>query len=340
MIEVTEEERAQGALTPAHRAKARALLSCRGYVVLRGALPQRASEAICRQMGAVLEDCQASAADATPTPAEAEAPKRLAMSRATRAVYWIRAARWRVFPRLTGPLAEAQLLANPFVLPTLEELLGQDLYCKWVSSDTCFKGSILQSPHSDIDNHDVVQDNHWRPRGYIVNVAVTECGLHNGPLEVWPGGSHMWSSALMGWLGLKPDVQDGRNPAVEQLAACMPSVKLSLQRGDVLIRDLAMWHRGTPNPTDAPRTMLTMAYFRQGYEYGYGDASWNLSVEDYAALKPDVQRLFAQHFSPGLRDVTLNLARSLRRELRETAALDPSRWVRRYLPTLGFPPQT
>lgn len=321
MIELTQEERARGGLGPPHRALARSLLSCRGYVILRGALPSDATEAICAQMREVLEDCRASAAHAAETPSAAEAPKRLALARATGAVYWLRQNRWRVFPRLTGALGQPLLLANPFALGPLEELLGPGVHCKWVSSDTCCRGSILQSPHSDIENHDVLQDDAWRPRGYIVNVAITECGLHNGPLEVWPNGSHMFSSALTRQLGLSPDVQDGRNPPVEELAARMPSVKLSLAKGDVLIRDLAMWHRGTPNPTDAPRTMLTMAYFRAGYAYGYGDVAWNLSRADYEALAPGVRRLFAHHFEPGLLDVTRKLARSLRRELREVARI-------------------
>lgn len=312
MLELTQEERARQALAPPRQALARALLACRGYVVLRGALAPELTDAVCAQMGAVLEDCRASAAGVAQTPEAAAAPKRLAVSPGLRAVYWLRESRWRIFPRLTGALAEPGLLANPFVLGALEALLGPGVHCKWVSSDTCCRGSLLQSPHSDIENHDVIAGDAWRPRGYIVNVAITECGLHNGPLEVWPNGSHMYAQALTRQLGLSPDVQDGRNPPVEELAALMPSVKLSLARGDVLIRDLAMWHRGTPNPTDAPRTMLTMALFRAGYAYGYGDASWNLSREDYAALAPEVRRLFAHHFEPGLLDAARKLARSLR----------------------------
>jgi hypothetical protein len=89
--------------------------------------------------------------------------------------------------------ADARLLANPFVVPILNRLLGESFCCRYVSSDTCLEGAILQSPHSDIDGDEVFVGGVWKPRGYIVNVPVMECGLHNGPLEVWPGGSHYFN---------------------------------------------------------------------------------------------------------------------------------------------------
>ena len=57
-----------------------------------------------------------------------------------------------------------------------------------------------------------------------------------------------------------------------------------------------MWHRGTPNPTDEPRTMLTSGYFRKDYFYPYGDPNYNLDEKLYAELDPSVRELFAPFF--------------------------------------------
>jgi hypothetical protein len=54
-----------------------------------------------------------------------------------------------------------------------------------------------------------------------------------------------------------------------------------------------MWHRGNPNPTDEPRTMLTTSYFRRDFFYDYGDPLHNLDATLYGALDGSVRPLFA-----------------------------------------------
>ena len=98
--------------------------------------------------------------------------------------------------------------------------------------------------------------------------------------------------------GLSPNVQNGRNPPVERVAEYFPSLKVVLLPGEILIRDLAMWHRGTPNPSDKARTMLTIGFFREDKAYGYGDPSFNLDETLFRSLHPRIQRMFTYHFSP------------------------------------------
>lgn len=289
-------ERVSGRLAPDNLLLATAILACRGYVILRDALEQDFAADLGRQMQDLYQDCQDTLA--VETDSSPEAGFKTQVSSRRRAVFWFRKARWRIFPRLEGAMGDARLLANPFVVPVLERLLGESFACRYVSSDTCLDGAILQSPHSDIDGDEVFVRGVWKPRGYVVNVPVMECGLHNGPLEVWPGGSHLWDSAFLGRFGLVPNVQDGRNPPVERLAEYFPSVKVVLKPGEILIRDLAMWHRGTPNPTNHPRTMLTVGMFRADHEYGYGSPSFNLDDTLYEQLDPRIQRMFAYHFTP------------------------------------------
>ena len=203
-------------------------------------------------------------------------------------MFWERAARWRIFPKLRPPFDDETLLANPLIMRLLEDLLGSDLYCKFVSSDTCVRGSMLQAPHRELSAGGA-----GSPCAYIVNVPLTACGLENGPIEVWPSGTHLWQAEFLARYRLSDDVQDGENQGMEEFAGLFPSCKLALEPGSVLIRDAGMLHRGTPNLTDMPRTMLTICYLRRSHSHDYGDSRFNFDAVLYERLAPAVKRLFA-----------------------------------------------
>ena len=117
-----------------------------------------------------------------------------------------------------------------------------------------------------------------------------ECGLHNGPIEVWPGGSHMWTTGLLKRHGLEPNVQDGRNPVVERLAEYFPSIKVVLKPGEILIRDLAMWHRGTPNRSQEARPNLALIYSRPWLKTHYPPIE--IPQSTYEGLSERARKLF------------------------------------------------
>ncbi|HVM96423.1 MAG TPA: phytanoyl-CoA dioxygenase family protein [Candidatus Acidoferrales bacterium] len=295
-IAISQQEQEEQSLSTANRELAAFLIQGRGYVVLRNALRLDLVDSLLRSFSEIYDDCRQTGG-AQETGADVESALQLHVANKTKATFWFRKSRWRIFPRLIPPIGDPGLLANPFVIPILEDLLGRDLFLHFVSTDTCTKGALLQSPHSDINRNGVFADNRWKPRGFIVNVPVMECGLHNGPIELWPGGTHLWTSHFLEEHGLSFDIQDARNPIVERLAEYFPSVRLALQPGEVLIRDLAMWHRGTPNPTDEPRTMFTLGYFRRDFVYGYGDPSFNVDEALFWQLDPKVQKLYESYFS-------------------------------------------
>jgi ectoine hydroxylase-related dioxygenase (phytanoyl-CoA dioxygenase family) len=318
-IEISQRERDEGNLSPANRALAAVILSCRGYVILKDAIDLELVESLRRAFAPIYEDCRATSG-AVETGTGADAPLRWQVASRTQATFWFRQSRWRIFPRLRPPISDPALLANPFVVPVLEHLLGPDFRLQYVSTDTCTQGSILQAPHSDIERRGILADNRWRARGFVVNVPLIECGLHNGPLEVWPGGSHMWTADLLD-PELTLDIQDASNPPVEHIAAYFPSIKLPLQPGEVLIRDLAMWHRGTPNPTDQPRTMFTLGYFRRDYTYGYADIAFNVDEALFRNLHPRIQTMYAPYF--GL----ANRLRRRQRRMRSAAKRAVLTWL-------------
>jgi ectoine hydroxylase-related dioxygenase (phytanoyl-CoA dioxygenase family) len=278
-VRVSEEERAADRLSPESFRTAALLLRTSGYVVLRDALPPKLVAETRDAFDEILRDCiESRQGDAW-----------YQVSGRRQAVFWERGARWRIFPKLRPPLSDARLLANPLLTQVLAELLGSDFRCKFVSSDTCLRGSALQAPHREFGTGGARE-----PRAYFVNVPLGRNTRRNGPLEVWPTGSHLWSPDLLDRHGLTDDVQDGSNPGLEDFARRLPSERLLLEPGSILIRDPGMLHRGTPNRTRHPRTMLTACYLHGDYDYDYGTADYNLDAELFARLDPRVQRLFPE----------------------------------------------
>jgi len=277
-LTVSADERTAGRLRPEQHRRAALLLHTAGCVVLRDLLPLEQVKTINVAFGRIFEDCvRSKQGDAWYQTSERE-----------QAVFWERAARWRIFPKLRAPFDDQTLLANRLIMSVLEELLGDNLYCKFVASDTCLRGSGLQAPHRELSAGGATA-----PCAYIVNVPLDLCGPENGPIEVWPNGTHLWQAELLDRYRLPDDVQDGENPSMEEFASLFPSHKLVLEPGSVLIRDPGMLHRGTPNRTELPRTMLTICYLRRSHTHDYGDSRFNFDADLYERLSPAVKRVFA-----------------------------------------------
>src|SRR5262249_22627850 len=202
-VNVTDGERATGRLGPESLRTAVLLLDTAGYVVLRDALPSDLVRDLRTTFEDILRDCEESR----------DGDAWYQVSERHRAVFWERGARWRIFPKLRPPLSDVRLLANPLVVPVLEELLGSGFQCKFVSSDTCLRRPALQAPHRELGAGGA-----RNPPAYIVNVPLSPTPSRNGPLEVWPNGSHLWSAQVLDRHGLSDEVQDGANPALEELA--------------------------------------------------------------------------------------------------------------------------
>jgi hypothetical protein len=281
-IVISDAEREARALSDEHFRLAVLLLHTRGWVLLRGAIPPDVAAAAEAVFDHIRRDCFASK----------DGDGWYQVARETQAVFWERNHRWRIFPKLRSPLSDAWIVANPFALALLRFSLGDDLYCKFVSSDTCLRGAEIQAPHRELGAGE-----QWETRALVVNVPMGRSGLDNGPLEVWYSGGHLWRNDVLAAVGFGDDVQDGSNADAEALAATLPSRRVTLDAGDVLVRDPGLLHRGTVNETDEPRSMLTMAFFRAGEDHSYGDVRFNLDEALFAALEPQAQALFADAFA-------------------------------------------
>ena len=98
--------------------------------------------------------------------------------------------------------------------------------------------------------------------------------LANGPLEIWPGGTHSMPAGIN----------------MQEIAPQMHSELALMPAGSLLIRDLRMWHRGTPNRSNAPRPNMAMIYARQWMKTNYPPI--NIQHLTYQQLSARAQNLF------------------------------------------------
>jgi hypothetical protein len=173
------------------------------------------------------------------------------------------------------PFSDERVIANPLILPVIEGLVGEDCICHYLASDTALPGSEYQAVHPDIYQLFPEQRSVLPPYSIVVNVPLVDAREDNGPLEVWPGGTHHYVA----------------DPArVPELAANMQSQRVLMPAGSVLIRDSRMWHRGTPNRSTAARPNFTLIYSRFWLKLRYRPIP--IARRAYEALSPRAQRLF------------------------------------------------
>lgn len=101
-------------------------------------------------------------------------------------------------------------------------------------------GCNLNLPGSTAQNEHV--DGYASTPFLVVNVAVVDTRIDNGAMEIMPG------------------TQQREYKYWELLARRPERIRLSMSRGDVVIRTSNLWHRGMPNLTSQPRPMLAFTW--------------------------------------------------------------------------------
>jgi ectoine hydroxylase-related dioxygenase (phytanoyl-CoA dioxygenase family) len=108
----------------------------------------------------------------------------------------------------------------------------------------------------------------------VVNIPLVDFTPENGPLEIWPGGTH-----------LMPGKVD-----MAELAPAMRSEPVLMPAGSLLIRDMRMWHRGTPNRSDHLRPNMALIYSRPWLSVNYPKIG--IPQETFDGLGERAKRLF------------------------------------------------
>jgi hypothetical protein len=182
--------------------------------------------------------------------------------------------RYQMYLPFEAPFADPRVYANPAVMAVVEAVLGPNAACVYFASDTPLPGSDYQRVHSDTQLLFPEANLSLPCYGLVLNIPLVDVTDENGPLEVWPGGTHLWSG----------------KGEIASLAERMPHGPLRMNAGDVVIRDLRMWHRGTPNRSDRSRPNVALVYVRPWYRFEQKPPVIRLS--SWNALSPAEQRLF------------------------------------------------
>ena len=146
-----------------------------------------------------------------------------------------------------GLWSDPAIIDNDAILAVVSDLVGADGVMCQLATDTPVAGSEHQELHRDTQLLFPETGEETPPYQLAVNFPLVDVTADNGPME-YALGTHMLSKAE----GLRR-IESGEVP----LQQCLMS------RGDVVIRDVRHIHRGTPNPSPAPRPMVVIGYSRR-----------------------------------------------------------------------------
>lgn len=161
------------------------------------------------------------------------------------------AQRYQMYLPWEPPFAESLCYAHEAVLALVHAVLGPDAALVYFASDTPLPGSAYQPVHSDTRLLFPESRLTVPAYGLVLNVPLVDCTVENGSLEFWPG-THLLPGPVA---------------EMERLAAELPSRRANMPAGSLLVRDLRMWHRGTPNCSPMPRPHLALVYVRPWYRF-------------------------------------------------------------------------
>ena len=153
------------------------------------------------------------------------------------------------FPPLLGVLSNPKIVANPIAIQVLRQVMG-DVRSSFVHTNTALPGSGYQPIHRDTP-HLFGYNSIVTPMVHaVVNIPLCPFTLENGATEVWP------KTHTLG------DSSEADAECIDKRARLLPSVQTVLPVGSIIIRDLRLWHRGVPNPSQSIRTMVAVVYQR------------------------------------------------------------------------------
>lgn len=148
------------------------------------------------------------------------------------------------------PFCDPHFFDDDDILALVERVAGPDPVMCQLATDTPMLGSVHQDTHRDTPAL-FAEEPELEPPSYqlAVNFPLCRVTLDNGPLEA-AAGTHRLS----------------RSAAQAALASGSHALQpLTMELGDVLVRDVRQMHRGTPNRTAEPRPMVVIGYSRAWY---------------------------------------------------------------------------
>ena len=188
-----------------------------------------------------------------------------------------------------APYIFRDVVANPYVIQVTKELLGPGLYNNFYNGNTNSPGSTTQPLHRDGAHLWPDQKVAHPTTEVVVNISPQDTTEENGSVEIWPG-SHLEVG--------EHHIDEKQEEARRKIC---PPIRGNAKKGSILIRDMRLWHRGVPNPSDKPRHMIALIYrvhwlksnrrlkYKTGCEAAFenSDLDHNAEFLDFAAEKID-----------------------------------------------------
>jgi ectoine hydroxylase-related dioxygenase (phytanoyl-CoA dioxygenase family) len=144
------------------------------------------------------------------------------------------------------------VVTNPLVIQVTAGLLGEGVHNHFYNCNTNLPGSQAQPLHRDAPHLD--HDPANPIISIIVNVSPIGVDETNGATEIWPG-TH--------WIEGLTRISDH---VAEKRRIIAPPVRMLSRKGDVVLRDPRLWHRGVPNLGTEIRHMVAMVHSKHFYE--------------------------------------------------------------------------
>jgi len=150
------------------------------------------------------------------------------------------------------PYLFEDVLANPMAVAVSQTLMGPGVHIDFYSGNTNLPGSQAQPVHVDEGQLWAGMEAAHPCSGVVVQICLVDTDEWNGAIELWPG-THRDTTMHRGLETLRVPVD-----RAAAMRAVSPSVRGCTRLGDLLLRDVRIWHRGMPNHSDRPRHMLAM----------------------------------------------------------------------------------
>jgi ectoine hydroxylase-related dioxygenase (phytanoyl-CoA dioxygenase family) len=151
------------------------------------------------------------------------------------------------------PFSFPMLYEHTAVLAVAEAVMGPKLILSYFSFDAGLPGAHEDVVHSDSS---LLFPEAYLPTpafGLVIGVPLADLTEASGATEIWPGGTHHMTCPM----------------EVQQHAAAMTSLRVTMKAGSVMLRDLRTWHRAMPNRTSEPSPKFTLVYTRPWYRLDY-----------------------------------------------------------------------
>jgi len=262
-ITLSEDELANGELASETLKQAINQVQLTGFVVLENAVPIDLVETLNTDLLGVIDDLMRTDADKTEVNTSAFRKNRIRMDLPFRA-----------------PYSDPKIITNPFALQVIDAILGKDCRMFYFSVDAPMPGSDYQTVHGDYAPFFPDSDVILPITALVVNYPLVNVTEQNGPLEAWPN-THLTPERMYS------------GHQVQDAAASLDPVKMLTPKGSLIIRDIRMWHRGTPNVSNEIRPNMALIYSRSWWDGAfYPQETLGISQKEYDTLSDRAKQLF------------------------------------------------